>query len=117
MNRNRLSTSKTIQRHDDTKEIPVISLTIGGIWGVFIGLGLIYSNENYELIKATLDGAQTGHPNGPLIFLLTALSVPLFFLVLLVGLIAFRKSQKFWHFIIGIVAGFSAANILQAVTY
>ncbi|MEM8975745.1 MAG: hypothetical protein AAGD43_27075 [Pseudomonadota bacterium] len=116
MKRHQSSPRKANPKRHDTKELPVVSLAIGCIWGVFVGLGLIYSNENYEIIKATLDGAQTGAPNGPLIFVLTVLSLPLFLVVLLVGLIAFRKSQKFWYFIGGTVAGFFGANVLQSVT-
>lgn len=48
-------------------------------WGICVGDGARYSNHNYQMIKATLDGAGAGAPYGPLILFFTAGSVVLCF--------------------------------------
>jgi hypothetical protein len=69
-------------------------LVFGAAWGICLSVAARYSNQNYEAIKATLDGLENGAPYGPLILLFAAGSMALLVVVLIVGVIALRRKPR-----------------------
>jgi hypothetical protein len=90
-------------------------LFLGALWGLCLANGARYSNRNYQAIKATFDGVNTGAPLGPLIFLFTAASVVMFVLLLIIGLIALRRRPGFWSLVVGVLVGVSGLGIFDRV--
>ena len=85
------------------------------VWGLCLGNGARYSNQNYQAIKATLDGVNAGAPLGPLILLFTVGSVVLFVLLLIIGLIALRRRPGFWSLVLGVLVGVGGSGIVHRV--
>jgi hypothetical protein len=90
-------------------------LVFGIVWGICLGAAGRYSNQNYEAIKATLDGLKTGAPYGPLILLFTAGSVVLLVFLPVVGVIVLRQKPGFWSLMLGVIAGVSASGVVNRV--
>jgi hypothetical protein len=90
-------------------------LFLGALWGVCLGDAARYSNQNYEAIKATLDGVNTGARLGPLILLFTVASVVIFILLLIIGLIALRRRPGFWSLVVGVFAGMGGSGVANRV--
>ena len=86
-------------------------LVLGIVWGACLGNGARYSNQNYQAIKATLDGVNAGAPHGPLILFFTAASVVVFALLLIIGLIALRRRRGFWSLVLGVMLGVGGSGI------
>jgi hypothetical protein len=74
----------------------------------------LYSNQNYQAIKATLDGAGAGAPYGPLIFFSRG-AVVLLILLLIIGLVALRRKPGFWSLMLGVIVGVGASGIMRKV--
>ena len=78
---------------------------LGLLWGVGEGLALRYTNQNYETIKATLEGVNTGAPAGPAILVFSVVSTFLLLLLLIVGVIALRQRRGVWRLMLGVAVG------------
>ncbi len=90
-------------------------LVFGIVWGICLGAAARYSNQNYEAIKATLDGLGAGVPYGPPILLFTAGSVVLLVLLLIVGVVALRRKPGFWSLMLGVIVGVGASGVANRV--
>ena len=86
---------------------------IGMLWGLCFGFAVRYSNHNYEIIKSTIQGVDTGAPFGPMILAFTLSSMIVFLLLLIIGIFTMRKKKKFWGLMLGILVGFSISGMLR----
>lgn len=90
----------------------MIWIVFGVAWGVLWGDGLRFSNDNYEGIKAVIDGGGTLPDWSPMVLAFSAGSMLLIPLCLLIGF--WRRG--FLVFVAGVIGGVALSGTIRPFT-
>lgn len=97
--------------HSPSSVARVFWLVLGVVWGLAVFTAIPFLNENYDAAKLEIDAGTDMGKAMLLLFAFTFISLALFALLLLVGLIFVRKKKGFWMLILGFLFGSTLASI------